>query len=141
MRHSFNRSLNTTLTNLRRSIHAMSNPQTTNQAAEQPNNQAADSKQPADDKKTAAEQYSGEAHLKMPKSLHRKLAEAAEQEGVDLNQYLVTLLTEQSVIGSVQSKLDDLNRQLARRESMAYSRERTTPYNRYVEDIEMGIND
>jgi len=86
-------------------------------------------------------QYSGEALLKMPKSLHRKLAEGAEQEGVDLNQYLVSLLTEHSIIGSVQGKLEDLNRQIARRESLNYSRERTTPYNRYVEDIELGIND
>ena len=130
MRHSFKRYFKVTLTNLRRSIHAMSITQTT------------DNKQTANAKKTAAEQYSGEATLKMPKSLHRKLAEAAEAEGVDLNQYLVSLLTEHSVIGSVQSKLDDLNRQLARRESMAYSREGgTTPYNRYVEDIELGIND
>lgn len=105
------------------------------------NTQTTDNKQAAAEKQTAAEQYSGETNLKMPKSLHRKLAEAAEKEGVDLNQYLIALLTEQSIVGNAQSKLDDLNRQLARRESLAYSRERTTPYNRYVEDIELGIND
>jgi antitoxin component of MazEF toxin-antitoxin module len=32
----------------------------------------------------------------MPRSLHRKLAEAAEQEGVSLNQYVVYLLSEEN---------------------------------------------
>ncbi len=87
--------------------------------------------------------YSGEALLKMPKTLHRKLAEAAAKEGVDLNQYLVTLLSEQNAVGKVQHRLDEMSRRLAREESLAYTRERTTPFysNRYVEDIESGIDD
>ena len=38
------------------------------------------------------EQYSGKFNLRLPKSLHRELAEAAEREGVSLNQYVVALL-------------------------------------------------
>jgi predicted RNase H-like HicB family nuclease len=38
------------------------------------------------------EEYSGQFRLRVPKSLHRQLAESAEREGVSLNQYLVMLL-------------------------------------------------
>jgi len=31
--------------------------------------------------------------MRMPKSLHRRLAETAEREGVSLNQYIVSLLS------------------------------------------------
>jgi antitoxin HicB len=37
--------------------------------------------------------YTGKLLLRMPKSLHRRLAEAAEQENVSLNQYIVFLLS------------------------------------------------
>jgi antitoxin HicB len=37
--------------------------------------------------------YSGKLLLRMPKSLHRRLAEAAEQENVSLNQYILFLLS------------------------------------------------
>lgn len=36
--------------------------------------------------------YSGRITLRVPKSLHRSLAEQAEHEGISLNQYLVSLL-------------------------------------------------
>ena len=38
------------------------------------------------------DQYSGRVTLRLPKSLHRALASAAEEEGVSLNQHLVTAL-------------------------------------------------
>jgi predicted HicB family RNase H-like nuclease len=38
--------------------------------------------------------YSGKFVLRLPKSLHRRLAQQAEQEGVSLNQYAVSLLSE-----------------------------------------------
>jgi antitoxin HicB len=38
-------------------------------------------------------QYSGKTLLRMPRSLHQRLAEWAEQEGVSLNQYIVSLLS------------------------------------------------
>lgn len=36
--------------------------------------------------------YSGRLLVRMPKSLHRRLAEKARREGVSLNQYVVTVL-------------------------------------------------
>ncbi|HEY7067690.1 MAG TPA: type II toxin-antitoxin system HicB family antitoxin [Chloroflexota bacterium] len=39
------------------------------------------------------DEYSGQFRLRIPKSLHRRLAESAAVEGVSLNQYLVMLLT------------------------------------------------
>ncbi|OCQ97053.1 antitoxin HicB [Nostoc sp. MBR 210] len=39
------------------------------------------------------DQYSGKLLLRMPKSLHRRLAEASEQENVSLNQYILFLLS------------------------------------------------
>lgn len=38
------------------------------------------------------EEYSGKFNLRLPKSLHRALAESAERDGVSLNQYVVMLL-------------------------------------------------
>jgi predicted HicB family RNase H-like nuclease len=38
------------------------------------------------------DEYSGRVTLRVPKSLHRRLAEQAEYEGVSLNHYLVTVL-------------------------------------------------
>ncbi len=37
--------------------------------------------------------YSGKLLLRMPKSLHRRLAEAADRENVSLNQYIVSVLS------------------------------------------------
>ncbi len=37
--------------------------------------------------------YSGKLLLRMPKTLHRHLADAADKEGVSLNQYIVFLLS------------------------------------------------
>jgi predicted RNase H-like HicB family nuclease len=37
-------------------------------------------------------EYSGKFNVRLPRSLHRSLVEAAEQEGVSLNQYVVALL-------------------------------------------------
>jgi predicted RNase H-like HicB family nuclease len=39
------------------------------------------------------EQYSGKFFIRAPKSLHRKLDQAAKKEGVSLNQYLVSTLS------------------------------------------------
>ena len=40
--------------------------------------------------------YSGRLVLRIPRSLHRKLAGQAKRDGVSLNQYLLTLLAEGS---------------------------------------------
>ncbi|TCK05261.1 type II toxin-antitoxin system HicB family antitoxin [Phorcysia thermohydrogeniphila] len=41
-------------------------------------------------------EYSGRILLRLPKSLHRKLAEAAKEEGVSLNTYIINLLSARS---------------------------------------------
>ena len=46
-------------------------------------------------------EYSGRLLLRMPKSLHRRLAEEAEREGVSLNQHVVSLLRERSALKTV----------------------------------------
>ena len=40
------------------------------------------------------EEYSGKFNTRVPKSLHRKLVEAAERDGVSLNQWINTALAE-----------------------------------------------
>ncbi|MEX0749932.1 MAG: type II toxin-antitoxin system HicB family antitoxin [Dehalococcoidia bacterium] len=42
---------------------------------------------------TYPQPYSGKFNARIPKTLHRKLVEEAEREGVSLNQYVVTLLS------------------------------------------------
>ena len=39
------------------------------------------------------EQYSGQFKLRMPKSLHKRLAEQAREEGISMNQYCVYKLS------------------------------------------------
>jgi antitoxin HicB len=41
-----------------------------------------------------ADQYSGKFNLRIPRTLHRQLAEAAEDEGVSLNQFYNKILAE-----------------------------------------------
>jgi antitoxin HicB len=42
---------------------------------------------------SAEKPYSGKFNIRIPKSLHRKLDEMAEEEGVSLNHYLVSTLS------------------------------------------------
>ena len=53
--------------------------------------------------------YSGKTMLRMPAYLHKRLAENAKREGISLNQYIVTLLSERDALQAVQSVKDDLN--------------------------------
>jgi antitoxin HicB len=54
------------------------------------------------------EEHSGKFNLRLPRSLHRRLAESAECEGVSLNQYVVGLLSEQDALARVERRLDAL---------------------------------
>jgi antitoxin HicB len=53
------------------------------------------------------DRYSGKFPLRLPKVLHRKLAEAAEQNKVSLNQYLVMLLSEKHALHQVKKLLTE----------------------------------
>ena len=44
------------------------------------------------------ENYSGQFKLRIPKSLHRSLAEHARQEGISMNQYCVYLLAKNDAL-------------------------------------------
>jgi predicted HicB family RNase H-like nuclease len=55
-----------------------------------------------------ADDFSGRVTLRLPRSLHRALAEAAESEGVSLNQYLVSVLSYFSGF-AVESQRKDLS--------------------------------
>lgn len=54
------------------------------------------------------EEYSGKFNLRLPKSLHRRLAEAAARDEVSLNQYVVGLLTEGITGASMLASLHEL---------------------------------
>src|SRR5262249_6079587 len=56
------------------------------------------------------EQYSGKFVVRVPRSLHRQLAEAAAREGVSLNQYVVMLLARGDAHAGLQRWLDDQDR-------------------------------
>jgi len=56
--------------------------------------------------------YSGKFVLRLPRSLHRTLAESAEREGVSLNQYASSLLARADALASVERRLDTLEVQL-----------------------------
>ena len=55
--------------------------------------------------------HSGQFRIRMPKSLHRGLSEAAEREGVSLNTYTVSLIAENNALKKVYTgKLETLER-------------------------------
>ncbi len=58
------------------------------------------------------EEYSGKFNLRLPRSLHRSLAEAAEREGISLNQYVVGLLSRGDAQARVERKLDALQKHI-----------------------------
>jgi len=57
---------------------------------------------------TYPEEYSGKFNLRLPRSLHRSLAEEAERQGVSLNQHVVALLAERNAQAQIERRLDAL---------------------------------
>lgn len=55
-------------------------------------------------------EYSGKFVLRVPRSLHRTLAESAERDGVSLNQYVATLLARGDAQARIEARLDALDR-------------------------------
>lgn len=58
------------------------------------------------------EEYSGKFNLRLPRSLHRSLAEGAERNGVSLNQYVVMLLSRNDSLERLEHQLDRLEGKL-----------------------------
>ncbi len=59
------------------------------------------------------EEYSGKFNLRLPRSLHRTLAESAAQEGVSLNQYVTMLLGRRDAQAQVERRLEAIEAQVA----------------------------
>ena len=61
-------------------------------------------------------EFSGKFLLRLPKSLHRKLSNQAEKNGVSLNQHVLSLLSERSsvlgILGEIASSLQQLENRL-----------------------------
>lgn len=59
-------------------------------------------------------EFSGRFLLRLPKSLHRKLSSQAEENGVSLNQHVLSLLSGKSsvlkALGEIKDKIDDMDR-------------------------------
>lgn len=60
------------------------------------------------------EEYSGKFNVRLPRSLHRELAEEAEREGVSLNTYVATLLARRDALARVEQQLLRLQVQTGR---------------------------
>ena len=72
-------------------------------------------------------EYSGRILLRLPKSLHKKLTEAAQKEGVSVNTYIVNLLSERN---AERELLNSLVRKLE--QNFYYSEEESSnPYGEY----------
>jgi len=52
-----------------------------------------------------ADRYAGKFPLRLPKTLHRKLAENADKDGISLNQYMVSLLSERNAFAEIKRML------------------------------------
>lgn len=54
------------------------------------------------------EEYSGKFNLRLPRSLHRSLAESAKRDSISLNQYVVMLLSRGDAQAHIEHRLDKL---------------------------------
>lgn len=52
--------------------------------------------------------FSGQTRLRLPKSLHAKLNQEAQKEGVSLNTYIISLLSERHVSQQIEKELSGL---------------------------------
>lgn len=77
-----------------------------------------------------ADDYSGRVTLRLPRSLHRALAEAADSERVSLNQHLVGILTYVSGIGHGVAAQQALGHGWSEQNVATYSRSRRTAWTR-----------
>jgi len=52
--------------------------------------------------------FSGQTRLRLPKSLHAALTQEAQKEGVSLNTYLVSLLSDRHISKQLEKEISDL---------------------------------
>lgn len=70
------------------------------------------------------EEHSGKFNLRLPKSLHRALAESAESDGTSLNQYVLSLLARADAQARIEHKIDEMAAQFRRPDSADHRSER-----------------
>ena len=58
------------------------------------------------------EEYSGKFNVRLPRSLHRTLAESASQDGVSLNQYVTMLLSRHDAQAQIERRLEAIETQV-----------------------------
>ena len=58
------------------------------------------------------EEYSGKFVVRLPRSLHRRLAEGAERERISLNHWVVSILARGEAELRIERRLDELDRRL-----------------------------
>lgn len=68
------------------------------------------------------EEYSGKFVLRVPKYLHRELSNLAEEEGISLNQMIVSLLSERFALRRMEKKFEKLNWMIDRMDKGMYYR-------------------
>ena len=56
--------------------------------------------------------YSGKFLVRVPKHLHKNLADQAKKEGVSLNQFVVSLLSEKITIAKLLERIDKLEKKI-----------------------------
>ncbi len=66
-------------------------------------------------------EYSGRFVVRVPRSLHRKLVASAHREGVSLNQYAVSILSENYSIRNVENLLKSINESVQIVQSQVYA--------------------
>jgi predicted RNase H-like HicB family nuclease len=71
-------------------------------------------------------EYSGKFNLRLPRSLHRTLAEAAERDGVSLNSYAAELLARGDAQAQLERRLGEIE-VLLRRQLAAMERQPESP--------------
>ena len=60
----------------------------------------------------ATKEYSGKFLVRVPVSLHKRLAEQAKKEGVSLNQFVVSLLSEKVTVAKLLKKIESLEKEI-----------------------------
>jgi antitoxin HicB len=73
------------------------------------------------------QQYSGKFLVRIPKGLHRQLAEQAKREGVSLNQYVEAMLAEKATLKNVSDQMVEMLKELLTTRLSAVS-QRYGPY-------------
>ncbi len=81
------------------------------------------------------EDYSGKFVVRVPKSLHRKIADAAEMDGVSLNQWIVAALAEALGVSSTGSSAVGKDPELSKLLSRVVARANQNQYDQFTKTI------